>query len=375
MMSLLQSVLGSNISGTGTSPFTVGTCTVNLPQTTQAGSLLVIFAASTTHSHTTGQVELPNAVPSISGIPNGNWRGPAGNLWHDSGRTNGGQANILFIANAPSIPAGTAINVTFSYPGSGITYDGVCEFAFYEFSGIYQTPSPLTAPVDTSRSLNFDNPATPTTGTPTVNASTNYSTTVNNDLVIVGFAGNSGNVSAGTGYTLGLNMTAAGTAQMQYAFNVPSGAQTGANFTGTETLFSAFAVAFKPLPVTLSVTPSSLAFVNFVGGSSPTIGDGGVKDGTCFAQTLTVTASGQWTLSSSVPWLLLSTTSGTGNGTVKVQLLDTGLPQGYGGRPKTGTYSGTLTFSESGASPVTINVVYMVGYGDLLDGPSTALPL
>lgn len=86
---------------------------------------------------------------------------------------------------------------------------------------------------------------------------------------------------------------------------------------------------------------------------------------TCYGQTLTVTASGNWTAASS-PWLLCQPISGTGNGIVTANLLDQGLPRDSFGRVKSGVYTGSVTVTPASGLPATVPVTYAVGYGDLL---------
>src|SRR4029077_184993 len=100
MIALLQSFLGGNVSGTGTTPFTVGTATATLPQTTQAGSLLVIVVASTSHAHTTGGYEGPTVTITVPGISS--WTSPAGNLRQEATFTTGGASSAYYAVNAPS---------------------------------------------------------------------------------------------------------------------------------------------------------------------------------------------------------------------------------------------------------------------------------
>jgi hypothetical protein len=121
---------------------------------------------------------------------------------------------------------------------------------------------------------------------------------------------------------------------------------------------------------TLSVTPNSLAFVNRIFGFSSAIGDGVGQDGTCYSQNLNVTASGAWTVTSD-SWLLCTPSSGSGNGTVKVQLLDNSLPKDSFLRVQStgaGAYSGTVVITPAIGSPVTVPVSYRVGYGGQLGG-------
>jgi hypothetical protein len=231
VIALVQSFLGGNVSATGTSPFTVGTATASLPQATGAGNLLVIVVGGTSHAHTVGHFEGPNTAISVPGIAS--WITPAGNLWRESTITTGGNTNIYYAANAPSVPMGTTVSVTFSMAGSGVTYDVVGEFTFYEFSGVA-----TSSPVDASRSPGSS------TGVPTAgNLVTSFT-----DLVISGYGGNSSNATAGATYTLGIPMSVAQFCEIQYILNQPAGTINTSFGSGSQTNFGGFATSFKPAP-------------------------------------------------------------------------------------------------------------------------------
>jgi len=233
-ISLLQSGRGSSVSATGTVPFTVGTATYTLPQATQAGSLLIIHHAGTAHSHTAGQFEGPSAAISIPGL--GSFSSPAGNQWKEGTNTTGGIADIDYLANAASVPMGTVVSVTFSMPGSGVTYDVTGEFYFYEFAGVV-----TSSPVEVAHSFN-----SPNTGVPTQN----NLTTVNTDLIMVGYAGSDSNAAAGSGYTIGSSMLVSVYSEVQYILNQSPGTFTTSFGSGSQTHFGGFAVAFKAAAVT-----------------------------------------------------------------------------------------------------------------------------
>ncbi len=59
-----------------------------------------------------------------------------------------------------------------------------------------------------------------------------------------------------------------------------------------------------PAPISITLSPSSLTYTGISGGSNPA------------SQSVTVTANGNWTAGVTAPWLKLSTTSGSGNGTI-----------------------------------------------------------
>lgn len=135
---------------------------------------------------------------------------------------------------------------------------------------------------------------------------------------------------------------------------------------------------------TISVTPSSLAYVNTMYSFQPSQGDGTIangriaQDGTCYSQLLNVTASGAWSVTTNVPWLQVTPSSGSGNGTILVTLLSVGFPQDGFGRIKSTTnakvmppvstpYTGAVSVT-NGATTVNIPVSFVVGYGNQLGG-------
>ena len=62
--------------------------------------------------------------------------------------------------------------------------------------------------------------------------------------------------------------------------------------------------AVTPAPASITLSPSSLTYTGLSGGSDPA------------NQSVTVTANSNWTASVNAPWLKLSTTAGSGNGTI-----------------------------------------------------------
>jgi hypothetical protein len=118
----------------------------------------------------------------------------------------------------------------------------------------------------------------------------------------------------------------------------------------------------------LTAITSSLNMTNIVWGFNPHAG--------LEATTVSVTAVGAWTLTSTQPWIRLSQTSGTGNATVPVSIApDVAFPSEAVGpfqRIRQGTYTATLTLTE-GSNTATCAVTYAVGYGDQV-GISNASP-
>ncbi len=99
-----------------------------------------------------------------------------------------------------------------------------------------------------------------------------------------------------------------------------------------------------PVPPAIGASPTSLSFTATQGGANPA------------AQTLTISNTGggtlSWSASDSAPWLTLSAASGTGNGTVSLTVAT--------GTLATGSYSGLVTLTATGATPITVPVTFTV---------------
>lgn len=234
MISLIQSFLGTNGSITNTTPFTQ-TLTATFPNPVTAGHCLVVFAAQNVTAPSSGQRETANVIAAVTGGPAGNWRGAVGQTVNTSS-TQQQSFQILYLQNCPAISAGDTITVSFVFAGSGVSHTITSEFAVYEFSGlgIFANPSNL---VDTFRA--------PAAGSGTPSAGNIILSF--NDLLMAGYSGNTGNILAGSGYTLGINMTVATFAQLQYQLNVTPGTYATA-FVGTEANYGAGAAALKAAP-------------------------------------------------------------------------------------------------------------------------------
>ena len=94
----------------------------------------------------------------------------------------------------------------------------------------------------------------------------------------------------------------------------------------------------------IGTSPTSLSFTAQQGGGNPA------------AQTLTISNAGggtlSWNASDNAAWLTLSPASGTGNGAVTLTAAT--------GTLAAGSYSGAVTMSATGASPVTVPVTFTV---------------
>jgi hypothetical protein len=244
MISLVQSFLGTNGSTTNTTPFTQ-TLTATFPNPVTAGHCLVVFAAQNVTATTSGNRETATVLTSVPGGPAANWRGAVGNTVNVSS-TQQQQFQILYLQNCPALTTSDSITVSFVFAGSGVSHTITSEFAVYEFSGVLTAANPSNV-VDTTRS-----PAA-STGTPSAgNIILSF-----NDLLMAAYTGNTGNIVAGSGYTLGINMTVATFAQLQYQLNVTPGTYATA-FVGTESNYGAGAVGLKAAASTGALAFGSL---------------------------------------------------------------------------------------------------------------------
>ena len=98
------------------------------------------------------------------------------------------------------------------------------------------------------------------------------------------------------------------------------------------------------IPPVIGVSASSLSFTTQQSGSNPT------------AQPLSIRNTGggtlTWTATDNAAWLTLSSTAGTGNGTITIAPVLGSLGAG--------TYTGNITVSAPGAQPVSIPVTFIV---------------
>ena len=120
-----------------------------------------------------------------------------------------------------------------------------------------------------------------------------------------------------------------------------------ANNESTESNIATFTPTVVPPPIAppaIGASPTSLSFVATEGGADPA------------TQTLSISNTGggtlSWTTSENTAWLTLSPTSGTGNGAMTLSVAT--------GTLTAGSYSGTVTMNATGASSVTVPVVFDV---------------
>jgi hypothetical protein len=240
-MLLVQSTIGGNGNSavSSASPNTT-TSAAGFSSTTTAGSLLVCVAWYNQTSIAPNLVSSSTLTVSTLG---GNTWAVSPNIsssWTASNNRSDGGTRLFFIANAPSISAGSTMTANAFYSGVGVLANATqnAEFALFEFSGIA-----LSSPVDASRFV--------VSGTTVGNGNL---TTTNTDLIITISQFDPGsNLTAGTGFTLGPNATVASVGQVQYQLNVAAGT-TACNFNGTATSgqWCAATVAFKAPAVVAS---------------------------------------------------------------------------------------------------------------------------
>lgn len=151
---------------------------------------------------------------------------------------------------------------------------------------------------------------------------------------------------------------ASGTGTGAMTLTVATGTLTTGTYTTTLTLSATGAapvsvpVTFTVIPAstTITLTPSSLSYSGVQGGSTPA------------NQSVTVTSNGSWTASSDTSWLMLSQTSGSGNGTITAGI--------NLGNALAGTNTGTITVTGGGTSR-TVSVTLTVTAASLTVLPNS----
>lgn len=147
---------------------------------------------------------------------------------------------------------------------------------------------------------------------------------------------------------------ATGTGNGSITVSVNIGALNAGNHSGVITLNGSGAttitvpvtltVAIAPVPPSIGASPTGLSFTATQGGANPA------------PQSLIISNTGggtlSWTAAENVPWLTLTPASGTANGQVTVNAVT--------GVVTAGTYNATITLQATGASPVTVPVLFTV---------------
>lgn len=230
-IALAQSFLGGNNTTTAVTPFNL-TASATFPSAVAAGSCIVMHATSKTNVSGSS----PTLQPNVTGGPFANWNNVSTAI-NISSPAATRTVWIAYLPNSPAITLGDTISAVFVMGGSGVNTTLLVEFAVYVFTGVQTTGSKFS-PLETSHVL------TGTSSTP----STANLVTVNTDLILSAFFGDSGNLSAGSGYTLGTNMTVNTFGSLQYILNQASGSIATAFSGGTETNWAAASMALKPAP-------------------------------------------------------------------------------------------------------------------------------
>jgi len=239
--SLVQSGLGGHGSGTFTTARgTLSAITYTIPQTTVAGNFLVLVC---THHQTltAGTGAMASSFNNPTGVTG--WTTNGVSSYSINGGSGAGSQKVscqmFFKPNAASVPSTTVVSVAVGVGSGSASGNESYEFAFYEFSGV----SILSGnnAIDTNAQINN------TTGVP----SAGNLTTLQSDLVIVTGVGNSGALTAASGYTLGITLSnVSATSQMQYQLSAPVGTVATAFGSGSQTNCGCQGMAFKPLPAT-----------------------------------------------------------------------------------------------------------------------------
>lgn len=230
-IALAQSFLGGNATHTAVTPYTL-TANATFPSAVAAGSCIVMHATAKTNVSSS----IPALQPNVTGGPFSSWNAASTSINIASPTSTRG-VWIAYIPNSPAITLGDTISAAFVMGGSGINTTLLVEFSVYVFTGV-QTTGGKFAPLETSH-VNTGTSSTPSTAN---------LVTANTDLILSAFFGDSGNLSAGSGYTLGTNMTVNTFGSLQYILNQSSGSIATAFSGGTETNWAAAAMALKPAP-------------------------------------------------------------------------------------------------------------------------------
>lgn len=343
MSTLVQSRIGGSASGSVAGHGNITTTAAGFSNPTTAGNLLLMIVY--TKSIGTGIVFDPPVIASgYSRV----WQSidNAGSYLSVPSGNEGG-ASIYFIDNAPSMSILQTTTIRMLNQ-SASTSTLAIEFDLYEWSGIVvPLVVELTIPPDPFTGvINSD-----VGGTPNVNFTAAGSVpTINTNLMLVAMSAVPGiNLTAGSGYTLGINASAATLGQFQYQSSAPPG-QTSATFNGTvPSDWGIVAIAFKDGPAAipiLQVATLTLSFMAAEGGTNPDDQNVAIANGN--GGTLS------WTVATDQAWLTGLPLSGTDAGVVTASVDITGLVAG--------TYTGHLTFTAAGAtsSPQIVTVTLTV---------------
>lgn len=335
-ITLVQSRMGGSVSGTvvGASQI-LTTSAAGFLTSTAVGNLLVLAV----FSNIRGAGCSPPIEPGFPTIAGNTWIVADGAIWFNPSPRAQGFIHTYYLFNAPTLNPSDTMTTSVSSNTSTGSNLLTSEFHLYEFSGIDNSSDPED---DEVVRINQ------TGGTP--NAA-NINTISPESLVLVAFSGDSNggtNLSAGVGYTLGIDAIVSTIGQLQYQLNVPLGTIATAFGGGTSPKWGCQAVAFRAIAVIpiLQVAPLTLSFMAAEGGTSPDDQNVAVANGN--GGTL------NWTVVSDQAWLTGLPLSGTDAGVVTTSVDITGLVAGV--------YTGHLTFTAAGAtsSPQIVTITLTV---------------
>jgi hypothetical protein len=243
---IIQSNDGGNASGSFSTGGTLTTTAVGFSSATASGNTLYMPVWIREESSNADCAINPSTGITIttSGFT---WTAaPTYNAFADSAtETHCGLIKYYYIVGAASMPTSTTTTIAVAVP-SGEHCTCSIEFALYEISGVsaFLNDNGTPPPNDTG-----------TASTPECN------TTVSGTEIyfcnLIGYPGS--NLTAASGYTIGVNATVATIGQTSYDLAVTG--TTNPNYSGTLTLWATFAAAFS-----LSSSPASVprhrGFVN-----------------------------------------------------------------------------------------------------------------
>jgi len=243
--SLVQANAGGFFSGSVASGAIASTTAVGFTGATGMGNLLVSMVYAVGANAANYEID----APTVGGGYSGSWTQLNGSEWTDG--ANIGKVLVMYIPNAPVMSTSQFTTATIKNHHLVVPETLSIEFDLYEFSGVTATVNEV-----------LDSNDLQTGGTP---GGTFGFSTADTNLIIAAFAAKpGGNISAGSGYTLGIDATTVTVGQMMYQLNAAPG-KTGVSFgSGTEPYwgcsYTSFQVASSPPPP--SSVPRHRGFVN-----------------------------------------------------------------------------------------------------------------
>lgn len=240
LASLVQSNTGGSASGSVLSGGNITSSAGGFASNTTTGNLLIFVIYAKQVGGGAGGLSLNS--PVISGGYSGTFISGPTSFWTDTGVSGEGIAWIRYLGNAPQMTPSQTATVRANNGAIGTGTVSV-EFDVYEFNNI---TFPLVMDLGVSGTTNNNQ----TGGTPSVS----FSATGNTDLIIAALTAVPGsNISAGSGYVLGINASLATVGQTQYQLSAPSG-QTASSFSGTESKWGVGAISFASSGLVSSIS-------------------------------------------------------------------------------------------------------------------------